>query len=151
MDCFEVLRKNSITQGMLDDEVKKLGELFHRKNAKKGTIIIKEGEKSSELFVIDTGRVSVQVLSTQLPSEKEIITYLKDGDVIGEFSFIDAAPRSATVVAEEDTRLFYANYLDLHRFLDKNEHIGFLFYKNISKILTSKLRNMNLGMRDALL
>lgn len=151
MDVFKVLRKNFVTQGMLDEEVKLLSEKFRTAHCGKGDVIIKEGNPSSELYIIDKGRVSVQIYSTRATGEREIIAYLKDGDLIGEFSFIDGAPRSASVVAEEDTRLVYADYLELHRFLDEHEHIGYIFLKNIAKILTAKLRNMNLGIRDATL
>ncbi|HDN59046.1 MAG: hypothetical protein DRP88_02380 [Candidatus Neomarinimicrobiota bacterium] len=151
MDIFKVLRENFVTQGMLDEEVKLLSEKFRATHYKEGDVIIEEGNPSSELYVIDKGRVSVQIYSTRAKGEKEIIAYLKDGDVMGEFSFIDGAPRSASVIAEEDTRLICADYLELHRFLDEHEHIGYIFLKNIARILTAKLRSMNLGIRDATL
>jgi len=65
MDIFKVLRENFVTQGMLDEEVKLLSEKFRAAHYKEGDIIIEEGNPSSELYVIDKGRVSVQIYSTR--------------------------------------------------------------------------------------
>ncbi|MCK4715832.1 MAG: hypothetical protein KAT54_03415, partial [Candidatus Marinimicrobia bacterium] len=58
--------------------------------------------------------------------------------------------RSASIVAEEDSNFLYVDYLDFHRFLEENEHVGFIVMRNLAKILTAKLRKTNFEIRDGI-
>ncbi|RKY54434.1 MAG: hypothetical protein DRP89_04970 [Candidatus Neomarinimicrobiota bacterium] len=151
MDIINVLRRSDLTHGLTDSEIEDLAKIFHSKHAKKGDVIIREGDPSSELYIISKGRVGVLIYSSSQPGEKEKITTLRDNDIFGEFSMIDGTSRSATVVTDEDSDFIYVDYLDFHRYLEENEHVGFFIMRNIAKILTAKLRMMNFEVRNAIL
>lgn len=151
MDVFTVLRRNDLTHGLTDDECRQLEKLCHIRHVPKDQVVVKEGEWSTELYIIIRGRVGVYLYSTAQPGNLEKIVSLVDNEIIGEFSMIDGSPRSATIMAEEDTDLIYFNNLELSRFLDDHIHIGYLVYRNLARILTKKLRNTDLEMRNALL
>ncbi len=150
MSIQNALRQCQLMDGLSDVEISDLSKLFHVQDLKKGEIIFQEGTVNKELYIIKNGRVSVNMLSTLQNGEYEKIINLSDHKIFGEFSFLDEATRSATVIAEEDTSLVYIDNIDLLRFLEKNEHAGFIIMRNLAKILVAKLRVMNFELRDSL-
>lgn len=151
MNIIDVLRRSELAHGLNDSEIEDLGKIFHSKHARKDEVIIREGDPSSELYIISKGRVGILICSSSRPGEKEKITTLRDNDIFGEFSMIDGTSRSATVVTNEDSDLIFVDYLDFHRYLEEKEHIGFIVIRNIAKILTAKLRMMNFEVRNAII
>lgn len=151
MESIDTLRRCELTNGLNDAEIEGFLKIVHRRHTKKGETIFKEGDNSDELFIVSRGRVSVLIYSSSQQGEMELLTSLRDGDLFGEFSMIDGSTRSATIVVEEEADLLFISYLDFHRYLQANEHVGFVIMSNIAKILTSKLRKMNLEYRNAAL
>ena len=65
----------------------------------KGDYIIKEGEKSNDVYVILKGRVIVNKKNIN-DNKIKILTILGPGEIIGEMSFFDASVRSASCIAD---------------------------------------------------
>ena len=65
---------------------------------------------------------------------------LKPGDCFGEYSLIDKAKSSASIVAIEAGELFRLHEDDLDRILNNNLRIAKTFYFNILRILIRRLR-----------
>ncbi len=109
MNIIDVLRRSELAHGLNDSEIEDLGKFFHSKHARKDEVIIREGDPSSELYIISKGRVGILICSSSQPGEKEKITTLRDNDIFGEFSVIDGTSRSATVVTNEDSDLIFVD------------------------------------------
>lgn len=67
---------------------------------KKDEILFLAEEDNSDLFIIQKGKVMVFV---QKGSQIIPVAYLGAGEYIGELSFFDSAPRSASIICMEDT------------------------------------------------
>lgn len=65
-----------------------------------GAEIFAIGDEGRDAYIIEQGRVSV---STSRNGDESVIAELGTGEIFGEMSMIDDAPRSATVRAIEDT------------------------------------------------
>jgi len=76
---------------------------FAIRRVKKDEIVVCQEETGTELYIVLQGRVRVALLSAA--GEEYILNELKAGDFFGEVSLIDAEPRSASVIAEENTTL----------------------------------------------
>ena len=76
-----------------------------------GDIIFKEGTHGVAVYVINSGKVEI---SKTVENKKVVLDLLGQGDIFGEMSFIDTAPRSATATALEETivELIDKDYLD---------------------------------------
>jgi len=148
MRVLEALRRAELCHGLTDSELEMVSTIFHSKHVNQNEVILKEGEPSNELYLIARGRVKVLMTSSSSPGNMEKIATLRDNEIYGEFALIDGSTRSATVITEEDSFFLYADYLDFHRFIEENEHIGFIVMRNLAKILTAKLRKTNLEMRN---
>jgi len=72
-------------------------------NFKKDQIIFLAGQLENTLYYIRSGRVMICVLKG---SQVTPLSYLEEGQFLGELSFFDDQPRSATVIATKETSLF---------------------------------------------
>jgi small-conductance mechanosensitive channel len=68
-----------------------------------GETIVCEGERSSSMFLIESGSVSVSIQGAGGQTRK--LTVLEAGAAFGEISLLTGEPRTATVRAESETRL----------------------------------------------
>lgn len=86
------------------------------RNYSRGQLIFSEGDAGESLLVLVAGRLAVYRSSPG--GDRAILTELRPGQVLGEVSLLDRAPRSASVEALESSRLLSlprATFLDLLR------------------------------------
>jgi CRP/FNR family cyclic AMP-dependent transcriptional regulator len=65
---------------------------------KAGDIIFREGDEATELFVIKSGQVRIQI------GNRSVAEFGQDS-IFGEMALIDSEPRSATAIATTDVEL----------------------------------------------
>lgn len=65
-------------------------------------VLLKEGEHSSAMYWVQNGQL---VVTKKRGSEDVILGHIYSGELVGEISFLDAEPRSATVKAVTDSEL----------------------------------------------
>lgn len=103
----------------------------------KGEYLIHQGSSSSEMFIVQSGIVTV--IANLKSGEKMRIRTFLPGTLIGEPSFFLNAPRTADVVAECDTIVYKITKSDLDR-ISKNSPILFAEFQNyIIKVLSERL------------
>ena len=102
-----------------------------------GTVIITENESINKLILIIRGKFSVTCKRT---GEKEI-ALLKSGEMLGEMSFIENLPPSATVTSIEDGIFITVDKDILNQKLDSDNEFAAHFYKAIGIFLASRLRS----------
>jgi CRP/FNR family cyclic AMP-dependent transcriptional regulator len=107
--------------GLLDDEEREaLAQMMNSRDFKKGETVFHYGDPGGEIFIIRTGHVELFVENTD--GEKIVLSENEQGDVIGELSFLDGGPRTATAVASEDTQMLVLDRIRLLDFIDKHPH-----------------------------
>ena len=100
--------------------------------AEKDRVLIVEKEPLDKVMLIYNGLVCVEIGG-------ETITHLKDGDFIGEMSYITGGVASATVRAVEPTRYLAWVKEDLRQLLNRNPSMRFAMQNVLSTDLTKKL------------
>ena len=98
---------------------------------KKNQLLFLAGDNKSDLYVIRAGKVLIFV---QNKSQIIPIAYLGKGEYIGELSFFDEAPRSASVICTEDTEFIKIPTEELHKHFPD-------WLKTVGKQLTGKIRH----------
>jgi CRP-like cAMP-binding protein len=126
-----------------DAELRSLFSFGKMLKARSKVNIVIEGERTSGLYILMSGRVSVY--KTDSATKKlSRIAILEEGASFGELSLFDEAPRSATVVAEVESMLFYLDTREFNRFLeDAGEDLQVKFYKTCSVYLAARFRQLN--------
>ena len=77
-------------------------ELISSKKFAAGEEIFRIGDRGHNAYFIESGSVEISILRD---GEPFVIAELGVGEIFGEMSMIDDAPRSATVTAKEDTEV----------------------------------------------
>ena len=136
MEDISLLKKIDFLKGLTTMELTKISRICKQVSFDKGVEILKEGEEGNSLFIIKKG--SVRVIKGD-----RMINALAEGSPVGEVSFIDKGPSSATVVTDKDTALIEIPVHALESILKKDTNIAHKVYKSISEILCRRLRFSN--------
>lgn len=97
----ELLRNVSLFTNVDETELRRLSALLSEKAFAKDAPIVSKDEPGDAMFVISRGRVKVCIQGEG--GREVILNILKTGDFFGEMSLLDDLPRSASVVAAEDS------------------------------------------------
>ena len=106
------------------------------KFAMAGSTVIQEGQHVNALFILLEGKFSVRASNEQ---SREIAT-LYPGEILGEISFVDARPPSASVVAVHDSQMFVVNAASLTDKLERDDGFAARFYRALATFLADRLR-----------
>ena len=97
------LRNVSLFESLNAEELEALAQMTITRTFSKDNVIILAEEEGDALFIIEKGRVKVSIVSED--GREVILSMLGGGAVFGELSLLDGKPRSANVIATEDTNL----------------------------------------------
>ena len=131
------MRKALVILGTLDDsDVEWMIAAGKRERMAAGSMLIQEGHSSDYLYVVVEGAFAVRSGALQ---GKEIAK-LRTGEMVGEMSFVDARPPSASVVALEDSLVLSIPVASLRDRL-KDPPFAARFYRALAVFLADRLRN----------
>jgi CRP-like cAMP-binding protein len=83
-------------------EIEAVLPLFAHRRVKAGDVIIAESTDVHEAFIVATGSV---IVSARVAGKSVELGRLGEGSLVGEVSFLDGRPASASVAAAEDSDL----------------------------------------------
>lgn len=124
---------SDIDTSILEDVAKILGVRFY----KRGDTIFYEGDSGAALYIVVSGKVKIVKLSED--GREKILAILGAGDYFGEMAIIEQEPRSATVIAQDDTEVFVLYQRDFQHLIKTTPKIML----NIVKTLCNRLRLAN--------
>ena len=101
-----------------------------------GAVLIEEGRPLKVIFVLLDGRLSVSVGGAQ---GKEVAR-LRAGEVLGELSFLDSRPPSATVTALDEVSVLAIPRSRLEEKLAQDDGFAARFYRALGVFLAARLR-----------
>lgn len=116
----EVLSEVPIFAPLTKDEISRLARSANRRIFAPGELIVRKGQDGGSMFVIVRGSVSVQVPT---PSGPTILRRLKANDFFGEMSLLTGEPRTANVVAEEETEVLQIRKAALKPLFENNPEL----------------------------
>ncbi len=125
----------------ISDEVRHLFSLSKEPMSvtkKAGETIIKARQPGKFMYIVKTGAVDIKHKDIRL----ERVT--RDG-IVGEMAMVDEAPRSATVVAHEDSVLLPIGRERFLHLVQRNPEFALL----IMNTMVRRLRHMNFRMEKA--
>jgi CRP-like cAMP-binding protein len=80
-------------------------------------MVIRAGDPGSSMFVVHNGKVRVQVNDNGRP---RTVATLNEGDFFGEMALFTGEPRTANVVALEETEVLEIGHAAMKRVFDTN-------------------------------
>lgn len=139
---MEVLHKMPLFRFLTYQELVRLLNITQVKTFEPGQEIVKEGDEGDELFIVLTGKARVE-------SAKAQIAELGPGAHFGEMALVDKAPRSADVVAVEETSLLGIRRRDFFDMVRRDHAIAVKLLWSFLGVLTERLRNTSRELGEA--
>jgi PPM family protein phosphatase len=110
----EILARMALFRALSDREILRLLQVVDVMPFRDEEVVIREGDRGEELFIVLTGSVKVMHGDT-------VLATLKPGDHFGEMALVRNQPRSATVVSDLDSELMVIRRVDFFEIL-RTEH-----------------------------
>lgn len=135
MSLHDVIWKVPIFANLEKPDIDRLEASLIEREYSAGQIIFNKGDKGDSLYIVQKGRVKVSIPSPK--GEEAVLVTLSAGEMLGELSFIDGKPRSATVQATEKTKvlcLLRDDFLELMR-------LRFDLVLKVMEVLAQRLRD----------
>ena len=114
-------------------ERERFAELVREKSYPKGSVIVFEDDPGDALFVVRSGRVKVVLLAED--GREVILGLLSVGEHFGELALIDDQPRSAHVIAMEESSILVLRRDDFRRRVEANPVVAWALLQELSRRL----------------
>jgi len=130
------VRKSLILLGILDDsDLEWMLRFGVKRRVPASGLLVVQRQRLDSLFVVLTGSLGVVL------GNGERVARLLAGDIVGEMSFVDSRPPSATVVADEDCWVLDIRRSEIADKLSEDEGFAARFYRAIAVFLSLRLRD----------
>jgi small-conductance mechanosensitive channel/CRP-like cAMP-binding protein len=107
-----------------------------------GETLIRAGDEGSSMFVVHNGRVEVQVSDR---GTARTVATLTDGNFFGEMALFTGEPRTANIVAVEETEVFEIGHAAMKHLFETNPDLA----ESISWTITERQADLARGSEAA--
>lgn len=142
MTSVEMFNKFQLFSGFGPSELESIERCLVRRRYPDGQALFHMGDDGGSLHIIERGRVKVTIPSHS--GEELILTILGAGDLLGELSLFDGKPRSANVLALEDTETLCLHRKDFLALMRSR----FDLVEKILEVLAHRIRGTNSLLAD---
>ncbi len=102
-ELLNILRRLPIFSKVSESSLRKIAGKFVTIKFRKNEVVFYQNEESTDLYVVLSGKLRAVVENEE--GKELLLATFKRGDFFGEMSLFDGKPRSATVIAEEESLL----------------------------------------------
>lgn len=143
MNIAEIFKKTYLFNGISDANLKKIASIAKSKSFKKGEVIIDEGSEGDSILLVVKG--AAEIFCASASGEQKIkLANILPGDYFGEMALLEVTPRSASVLAKEQTDVIMIFNDDLNKLLSSDNGLEFVpIVVNIARGMSEKLRRAN--------
>ena len=133
MSAAAVLEKVPLFGQLGPADLQRVLELARERAYPKNSVILFEDDPGDALYVVATGQVKVVLIGED--GREVILSVLGEGEFFGEMALIDDEPRSAHVIAMEDSTLVVLRREDFTNILMQVPAIALALLKELSRRL----------------
>jgi signal transduction histidine kinase len=134
-DTPEVPYTSSFIQLLISADRDQLSQSISELRFAAGEVIFHEDADGDSMFLIWSGRVATVKGDLESPV---ILAYRTTGEIFGEMALLENQPRSASIIALEDTRLLELSRSRFEQLLSEQPAIS----RSIMEVLSARLRHM---------
>jgi small-conductance mechanosensitive channel len=119
-EIFERLCEVPLFAPLTDDETQKLAESCEAKIFSPNEPIVRKGQEGNSMFVVHRGSVNIQVKENGFA---KTVATLQEGEVFGEMGLFTGEPRTANVVAAEETEVLEIKHTAVKPLFETNPNL----------------------------
>ncbi len=139
------LEKVKLFKYLTPQEVSWMLVKWQAREIPEGTVIIKEGSTGDEMFIIETGRVEINLVRGDVVL---LLTELQESSFFGEMSILTNKPRSATVKAKTAVRLLVLKKQDFMDIVNDNPKVAAKFLLAMGEDLCNRIITTNSNLEN---
>jgi serine/threonine protein phosphatase PrpC/CRP-like cAMP-binding protein len=139
---LEILHAMPLFRFVSYQELVRVLNITDVKTFKVGQTVVEEGDEGDALFIVLTGKVKVHAGGST-------IVHLGPGQHFGEMALVDKSPRSASVSAEEESRLLLIRRKDFFDLVRKDHDVAVKLLWSFLGVLAQRLRSTSRELGDA--
>jgi serine/threonine protein phosphatase PrpC len=132
----DVLANMPLFARLSERELLRVMQAVQVRECKDGEVIIREGDKGDELFIVLEGKVRVS-------RGEQTLTHLGPGEHVGEMALIRSVPRSASVTAVGPAELIVIRRADFFEILRKEHEVAVKMLWQFLGVLADRLDQTN--------
>jgi hypothetical protein len=140
------LRRVRILAGLTDAQLERFARFTELHQVPQWTEIVKQGSPGDAMYLVLEGEVRVRLM---IAGKESVLATLAVGEFFGEVALFDHGPRSADVVANQDTLLLKIPAGAFQRFLGEVPDPAASFLFAMCRTLISRIRADNKRFRDS--
>jgi CRP-like cAMP-binding protein len=143
---LEILRTSPLARELTDKECEVLAGLITVHDLKDGEVLLREGQSDSNLYVVVSGAIAA--VSPDQEGTLRSLHELTRGDLVGELSFMDNAPRTHSLVAKGPTRVFSLNREKFETLIPLHALLVYKVMRAIMRVAHAVQRRMSLNLAE---
>ncbi len=118
-------------QGLDERQLNRLAKRFNERSFNKGETIVNQGTLGIGLFIVVTG--SADAVRAHPDGSTSVVNHLEPKNFFGELSLLEDAPRTASVVAVEDSTCLVLTQLDFMSALKEDSDMAISMLKEMAR------------------
>lgn len=124
-----------------------LAALGRHRRFRRGATLFNEGDESSNVVVLRSGRVKISFFTED--GHEVVLAIREPGDLLGELSVLDGGPRSATATALEDVEALAVPADGFTAFLQDHTGVALLLLRMLSgRLRDADVKRIEYGAQD---
>ncbi len=128
------------------ESLEKLGKICSTKTFESNSVVIAEGDKGDDMFIVFEGVVEIRK-RTRSGDEYTVVQLKAEYNVFfGELAIVSEGERSATVITKSDCTFLVISKSDFENFCENHPTLGLHITKEILKTVAARLRKTNEDM-----
>ena len=139
---YEFLKRVPLFASMPDHDLERLCEMVIEIFLKTGEQLFAEGSPGDMAYIIEEGEIEILKSSG---GKNVLLAVRKSGEVIGEMSLLESAPRFASGKARTDSKLLAISHDQLDELLNTSPSAA----RSLLFTITSRLRSTELMLRQS--
>ncbi len=132
----QLLASLELFSGLGEEELAKLAAKCRLDEYAPEEYIVRQGESTTEMFIVESGGVRIEAEPTQ--GNPIVVTTLSRGDFFGEMSMLTGEARSANVIAVGETNVIVLDHDTFAPAIEKNPELA----ERISRVLAERQRTL---------
>jgi len=141
------LRRVRILAGLSDAQLERFARYTELQPVRQWTEIVKQGSPGDAMYLVLEGEVRVRMI---IGGKESILATLAAGEFFGEVALFDHGPRSADVVANQDSLLLKISAGAFQRLVGEAPDQAAPFLFAICQTLIARIRADNKRFRDSI-
>ena len=146
-ELISFLRGTDFFGDFSDGQLGRIADTCSRRAYKAGTVVFDEDSESSELFVLEKGKVRVR-FKWGAQGEDVDLYMLREGQVFGWSGLWDDVERSGSAVAMEDSTCLVMRGPNLQHLFKQDYGLGYRFMAELAAVIASRVAALKIHYLD---